>query len=449
MRRHLGAWLNILLVLVIAGAIGWLSTQYGFVADWTRGARASLAPATKELLQQLPGKLTVTSYASPGSGLRPTVAAFIARYQRVKPDLELQFVDPETDPAAMREAGIQVDGEMVVAWHGQSEHLTTLSTSVFANTLARLARGNEHLVAFVTGAGERNAAGKANADLGQFMASLESRGLRAVPLNFAQVGAVPQGANLVVLASPLVDVSPGAVDALVGWIKAGGNLLWLTEPDPRDLNLTPLADALGIRIMPGMLVDGAGAKLGLSDPRNVVVGSYPDDQAVTAGLKLVTLFPQVAPLAVITDSGWSSQALLTSSAQSWNERQPIDPRNPSTIQFDADADELRGPLDFGFALTRPAPGTNKAEQRVVVLGDGDFLSNSFVSNGGNAVLGRRIFNWLLGDDNLVSLPARPAPDRHVALGQTGLGILAGGLLIGLPLLILIITGVLFWRRRRR
>ncbi|MGB8715465.1 MAG: DUF4350 domain-containing protein, partial [Rhodanobacteraceae bacterium] len=400
------------------------------------------------LLAQLPGEIKVTSYAKPDSGLRPTVAAFIARYQRFKPDMTLAFVDPDADPAATREAGIQVNGELTITWHDHTLHLTELSDSQFANTLARLARGSERMVAFVTGDGERNAAGKANADVGQFMAALEQRGLRALPLNFAQVGQVPQNTDLVVLASPLATVGTGAVHALLDYLARGGNLLWLTEPDPRDLGLKPLARALDIQVLPGMLVDGGGAALGLKDPRVVAVGTYPQ-HAITDGFALTTVFPQVAPLAKVAAQGWDIRPILSSGPQSWNELQPIDKQNQSTIQYDADAGELKGPLDFGFALTRLSPSPDKREQRVVVIGDGDFLSNSFLGNAGNAALGRRIFNWLLGDDKLVTLPPRPAPDRHLDLSQTGLTVLAFGLLLALPLLLLLFTAVMAWRRRRR
>ncbi len=86
-------------------------------------------------------------------------------------------------------------------------------------------------------------------------------------------------------------------------------------------------------------------------------------------------------------------------------------RQPPTIRFDADAGELKGPLDFGFALSRLSPSPDKSEQRAVVIGDGDFLSNTFLGNGGNRALGERVFDWLLGDDKLVDLPPRGAPDR--------------------------------------
>jgi LPXTG-motif cell wall-anchored protein len=60
-----------------------------------------------------------------------------------------------------------------------------------------------------------------------------------------------------------------------------------------------------------------------------------------------------------------------------------------------------------------------------------------------------VFNWLLGDDKLVDVPPRGAPDRLLEISQGELNVLSFGFLFGLPLLLLLIGGVIVWRRRRR
>ncbi|WP_329741746.1 GldG family protein [Dyella sp. A6] len=443
--RRLDGWLFALLLLVGAGALGFLGTQFSHTADWTAGARASLTPQSRAILRKLHGPVRIVSYANPQGSLRQTIADFIQRYQQVKPDLTLRFVDPEKDPARMRQLGITVNGELVVHYGKREQRLDELSEDSLTNALERLARGGDRLVAFVTGDGERLADGKANADLGTFMGQLEQSGLRAVPLNFSQVTAVPQGTDLVVLASPAQALPAGEMKALTDYLAEGGNLLWLT--DPGNPVAQPLTHALGLRVLPGMLVDGAGAALGLKDPRMVAVGTYPP-QTITHGFALATLFPEVSALAEANDSQWKIQPILRSSVQSWTELKPIDNTQPSTIRYDASSGDLKGPLDFGFALSRLSANPDKTQQRVVVIGDGDFLSNSFLGNGGNRALGERIFDWLLGDDVLVDLPPRGAPDRVLHLSQGGLDALSLGFIAGLPLLLLIVGSLIAWRRRR-
>src|SRR6185312_6564759 len=299
-------------------------------------------------------------------------------------------------------------------WRGREQHVVQLDERDFGDALARLTRGRDRLVAFVSGDGERAPDGKANADVGDFAAQLAQRGIRALSLNLARSAVVPRNTDLVVLASPQAELPSQSVKALTDWIARGGNFLWLTEPGNDDLGLSPLGQVLGVRVLPGLLVDGAGTRLGIGDPRMVVANDYPV-QAITRGFQVNTLFPQAAALAAASGAPWSIHPILSSSAQSWNQIAPIDPTQPSTIKYDAGVGELRGPLDFGFALSRLSPSPDKSEQRAVVIGDGDFLSNTYLNNGGNRAFGQRVFDWLLGDDALVPLPPRGAPDRVIHL----------------------------------
>ena len=445
--RHIHGWLFALACLLGAGAVGYLTTRHDHVSDWTFGGRASLSAESRAVLASLHGPVDIVSYANPQSDLRHTVAGFIERYERVKPDLTLRFVDPQQDPAAMRELGITVDGALILHYQGREQRLDELSERSLTNALERLARGGERIVAFVSGDGERRPDEKGNADLGMFMSQMETRGMRAVPLNFAQVTAVPQHTDLVVLASPELALPDGAVKALADYVANGGNLLWLSEPTNDDLHLQPLADALSVRVLPGVIVDGQGATLGLKDPRMIALGSYPVNP-ITRGLMLTTLFPQVSALAVTARSDWTVMPFLRSGAQSWTEFKPIDNAQSSTIQYDASLGELKGPLDFAFAMTRLSPSPDKKEQRVVLIGDGDFLSNTFLGNGGNRALGERVFDWVLGDDALVNLPPRGAPDRVLQISQVQLSGVTLGFLILLPLLLLGIGGWITWRRHR-
>ena len=447
--RRLDGWLFALLLLLGAGAIGYLGTRYAHVSDWSFSGRSSLSVPSRAILAKLDGPVDIVSYANPQGDRRQILAAFVQRYQRVRPDISLSFVDPQLDPAKMRELGITVDGTLILHYKGREQRLADeLSESNLTNALERLIRGNDRIVAFVTGDGERRADGHANADLGSFMTQLEGRGMRAVPLNFAQVTAVPEHTDMVVLASPSLALPPGAVQALVDYVQNGGNLLWLTEPSNDDLGLNPLAAALGVRVLPGVLVDGSGAALGQHDPRLIALGDYPP-HAITRGFTMTTLFPQVSALAQVTQGGWAVKPFLRSSAQSWTEFHPIDNSKPSNIHFDAGAGELKGPLDFGFALNRLSPSPDKSEQRIVVIGDGDFLSNAFLGQSGNRALGERIFNWLLGDDKLVNLPARGTHPQLLQMSQTEFNTVFYSFLIALPLLLLLIGGLIVWRRRRR
>ena len=78
----------------------------------------------------------------------------------------------------------------------------------------------------------------------------------------------------------------------------------------------------------------------------------------------------------------------------------------------------------------------------------DFLSNTYLGNGGNLKLGLNIVNWLAHDDRFISIPAKTSPDLSIELTSTAKATIAFGFLILLPLL-LGGTGTVIWLRRRK
>ncbi|MEA3243190.1 MAG: ABC transporter, partial [Pseudomonadota bacterium] len=126
-----------------------------------------------------------------------------------------------------------------------------------------------------------------------------------------------------------------------------------------------------------------------------------------------------------------------------------------TIRFDEDSDERMGPLDIGFVFSRvknkkdAGDQENGAEQRVIVIGDSDFLSNAYLGNGGNVELGLNLFNWLNHDDQFLTITARTASDVNLELGKTAQIIIGFGFLFGMPLVLLGAGAAIWWRRRNR
>ena len=125
-REHATETVDGLLVIAAAALLAFLGTRYRVEADWSQSQAANLGQSSQALLASLEGPVEVVSYARPAGGLRAAIADFIERYRRVKPDLALRFVDPDADPAAMREAGIGVDGEMEIRYRGRSERVTAI-----------------------------------------------------------------------------------------------------------------------------------------------------------------------------------------------------------------------------------------------------------------------------------------------------------------------------------
>lgn len=430
------------LLLAALVALGlWLSRDYHVQFDLSHGGRNSLSEASVALLARLDRPLAITAYATGNQELRKRITEFARRYQRHKPDLTLEFVDPDTEPTRVREAGVRLDGELVVDYGGASEHLERLSEEALTQLIARLARGGERWIVFLSGHGERSPERQANHDYSTWAGQLKRRGLKARSLTLTESD-VPQNSAVLVIAGPRTRLLPGEIKRIESYLERGGNLLWLSDPGPLH-GLEPIAESLGLEFRPGVAVDPASQTLTGSSPAFMVITRYPAHPALK-GFDLTTLFPEASVVTPgspeNTPGGWRTQPLIETGPGAWAEASwPA-----TTVRYDAGAD-LRGPLTLGVTLTRERDGR---EQRVAVLGDGDFLSNTFLGNGGNLELGLNLLNWTGHDELQLNIPARTASDTRLDLSHAEQFVIALGFLVVLPLA-LVAAGVLIWWRRRR
>lgn len=428
-----------MLFIAVIGLLGWLSTQYRIQSDWTAGARNSVSDETRTLLDSLDGPVSITAYIRDDKLVATQLRDLVGAYQRIRDDISLAIVNPDTVPAVVRELGIS-GSSIVIEYNGGMEMVQALSEVQFTNALLRLSRQEERWIVFVTGHGERKPFGETNYGLGRFGKALENKGIRVQSLNLSEA-VIPNNTNLLVLASPQVNLLPGEVIALQEYVRDGGNLLWLAEPEPIE-SLEPLADQLGISFLPGVIVDATGSMFGVDDPTFVVVTGYPRHES-TAQMTMVSLFPETAALDFDETSGWEVTPLLTTLERAWTELGKLE----GEIRHDEGTDERAGPLDIGVVLTRDVEGSGN-QQRVMVIGDGDFLSNSYLGNAGNLDLGMNLVHWLSHDEAFIDIQVRGAPDTTLQLGRIAQAVIGVGFLFVLPLLLLL-AGLAIWLRRRR
>jgi len=443
---------NLLFVLVLIGAasgLSYLATRYHVQRDVTYNTINSLEPASIEVLKQLDGPVNITVYATEQDArlgdIRKIIRDFLSLYQRYKPDIKLLFVDPSKDEARARTAQIRFNGEMVVEYAGRSEHLTKINEPILTSTLLQLAHTRDKTVMYLDGHGERKLDGIANYDLGSvFGAKLKKNGFHIDSLNLALAQEVPGNVSMLVITQPQLDLMRGEVDKLLRYIDRGGNLLWLVDAEPLH-GLERLAEKLDLQLPPGIVIDPAAAEMNAS-PTWSLGASYPP-HAITRNFSLITAFPLARPLTwnespADSSKSWQHSVLVEVAPRGWVSRK-IPEDNVSQLHFDKKHD-IPGPVVIAMALQR---NINDREQRIVVVGNGAFLANSYAGNGGNVDLGLNMVNWLASEEHFINLQPRAAKDSKLVLSKLQLEIVSGIFLLVLPLL-LIGAGVYIWRKRR-
>lgn len=439
-----------LLLLFAAVALYLIVSLHPLHWDVTRNASNSLSASSVDTLGQLPGKVNITMYANSKDAelgdIEQLVRDFIGQYQRYKPDITLHFVDPVKNASPTRNTGISAQREMVIEYGGRKEHLTLLNEQSVTAALMRLAHSKNQKIMYLSGHGERKLEGEANDDLGDFGKKLKQNGFQIASLNLALAQDVPANGSVLVITQPQINLLPGEVDKLLRYVDASGNLLWLLDAEPLH-GLERLASKLGLLLTPGIIIDPDAQKM--NAPINWTLGASYPPHPVTQNFNLITVFPFARAIGredniSQSDNGgkniaWQRNTLVEAASNGWVSHKQI----PQKPRFDKNRD-IPGPFSLAVALQRTL---NAGEQRVVVVGSGAFLANTFAGNGGNIDLGINMVNWLAREEHLITLQPRATLDSTLLLGRTELSAISIGFVIVLPLLLIGIGGILWWKRR--
>ncbi len=411
--------------------------------DWTHNNRHTLSETTQNFLKQLDETIDVKVFVSPNSEYRPVVETLISRYTANTKQLNISFINPDFSPDQVRQYNIQRQGEIIISKGEQLEHLLDLSEQSFTNALISVSRKQEQWLVFIEGHGERSPLSQANFNLSTWAQHLKRKGFKYKALNLVEHSQIPNNAAAVIIASPEKAWLPGEIDILKEYVQQGGNLLWLTEPDSNQY-LTALAEHLDIEFIAGTVMDPNAELLGINDPQFVLVTEYAN-HPIGLATNNVTLFPQAVAMEQSNlESEWLHTALLTTQANTWSETS-VDQVNTN---FDVN-DDTAGPLSLGYLLTRIINDEDAKEQRIAVIGDGDFVSNTYLGNAANLDFSLALINWLVEDDQLIVIPVKTTVDSQLELSQSASLIIGLGFFLVMPIILLSIGFGLWWYRRKQ
>ena len=442
----------VVLFIALIFLLGFLANQYKFSKDITQANRNTLTTGSINVLKQMQGPITLTVFASEddvnnGDTFRQGIINFMARYQRTKPDINVKFISPIKEPKLAQENGIKEDGEVVVEYQKRSEHIRPpFAEQEMTNLFMRLSRTSQRAVMYLDGHGERNLIGLKNNDVGEFGKQLESKGLKFANLNLTIESEVPLNGSMLVIASPQKTISPIEEKKIKKFLESGGNLLWLLD-DNNFRGLDEIAAYLGLSVSSGQVIDPAEKVEGVNE--NIASASSYGEHAITRNFMLGTRFSNAHEVNAkgTLDNGWEVSKLIEVSPNGWLESSQVMTNQKPT--FDKSKDKA-GPINIAVALQRVY---GKKGQRVVVVGNGNFLSNTFITNGGNLDLGINMINWLSGDDNLISIQPMPLKDVNVTIPDNQMSfIIAWTVFHSFEYFIPIgffVLGILFWFKRRK
>ncbi|MDH5425925.1 MAG: GldG family protein [Gammaproteobacteria bacterium] len=447
-KLRLQSYIFNLLFLSVIGLFAWFSTQYSSSSDWTYGNRNSLTESSVTLLKSMDKPLTLHVYLPDQASMRLAVETLLDRYKQHKKDFNYRILNPDLDIELARLENITRYGQTVVKYNNKKETIDSLSESQLGNALSRLSREQLSHVVFLSGHGEKNPQDQDNTGYSKLSNALIEKGFKVSVFNLLS-GDLPADTSIVVIAGPLRAYLPGEAERLQQYIKAGGNLLWLQDPDTNS-QLDVLATQLNLSFTKGTLVDSdpkLRSTLRIEHPAMIAVLQY-NLHEITRQIPYNTLFMLAGSVDFIPhdQSSWSATTLFSSRPNTWSETGSLLSKE---IAFEKDKGDTLGPLPMAQALEREHPfQKDSRSQRIIVVADSDFLSNNTIGAAANLMLGENIFNWLSRDEQLLSFEIKTAPDLRLELSDTSVTLIGFSFLLLLPAGLLL-SGMLIWRKRKK
>lgn len=290
----------------------------------------------------------------------------------------------------------------------------------------------------------------------------------------------PDSVDVVVLAGPKSELAPGAVEAIEGYLAAGGSAFFLlgrARVNPRapvaqpiTTGLEPVLEGHGVRVASELVID-------LRSNERVSMGQ----RGMFSYVSPYPLWPRVQPAGehIITRNlnavtlGWASPVVIGDSTRARALFRTTDAgaRRPAGSPISPQAEFATSPDSTGVqtvaAVVDPtlggegggpgeaggdaAEGGGSSGARLVVVGDSDFLGGQFVqSNPQNLVFGANAVDWLAQDEDLIGIRSKDrTPPSLVFDSDVERNALKWGNLVGIPLLFVVIGLVRVLGRRRR
>jgi hypothetical protein len=480
--------LGVVAAMVLAVNANVLVARFYTRWDVTSEGLYTLSPATRSILQALDGPVKVTVLLSRTDPLLAPVRQTLVAYGAETRMLEVQYLDPEQNPAefvaVQKKHGIMAgqaeDGRVVTdavlliargdrTWFVTNDELSSFDDEgrakprieqALSEGIASVTRGETAMLCFTTGHGEASLDDVSPEGLAELRRRVEKSNydVSAVDLTKSDADKVLSGCRVVVVAGPEVPFGTDAAGRLERFASANGGVVLFLGPvfgeAPRVLpsGLERVAERFGVRLGNSLVLE---TEPSLKLPRGAgeVFAANPVPHAVTRGLvreEGKVDFPVVVsesrPLELAAAGAARSILETSDKAIALDDLGLVlDGRGPP-----ADAPRAKRVLGVAVELAKPAGHRERHGPRAVVFGTRSLpWTRSFQDPAllGDRLLVENALSWVAARPPIVSVPERPARAVGLALTEESLGEILRYVLMYMPATAALSGFVLLFRRR--
>lgn len=449
----------ILVFLGILIGINVMAFHHKTLWDITETSAYTLSPQTRKIAQNLPRKVKMTAFFQIGNPGRDAFEQLAEGYQELTDQIEVELVDPDRQPAVVKQYGVTTYGTVVFESGKQTAKAKKATEEDLTNALLQVTRDQQKKIYFLSGHKEKNIEGKERTGYSQAKQALEQEQYKVEPLLLLQTGKVPEDASALIINGPEKILQESEIAAVEAYLNQGGAVLLLLDPQ-QDSGLTPFLGRWGVDIRDDLVIDPLAKMFGADYTTPII--SQISDHPITRDMGQQIIFPMLRSVSAITMEDIKTTQLLFSGPKSWAEKE----YKSGKVRIDPGID-LEGPVPVAVLSSKEVISGQSAEQKpesssetknpespapaknahLIVVGDSEFASNQFFSLYGNSDFFLNTASWLAKEDNLISIRPRPRKWSPIALTGTQGNVISMLGIIVFPSLVILAGFRIWWKRR--
>ena len=438
----------ILIVMAAVVVVNVLSDRFNKSYDATSNKRYSLSDQTAKIVKGLKQTATIT-YFDQSTRFRGG-RDLLDEYANLSPKVKVEYIDPDKNPQAAREAGIRSFGTAVVEIGTKKEEAKSMTEEGITGAFIRDLKSSTRTICFVSGSGEHQIDDSEGEGLSRFKDLLAKDNYQSKTVSLLQQAEVPNACTTLAIAGPTRNYEQPEVDAIKKYVENGGRALLMLDA-PLKSGRSEIADndalasvlqSWGVTLDKNLILDlnPIGQLVGLG-PQVALVTSYESQPIVIEMKGTATGFPLSRSLDIKSTDKTSLQKLFDSSSTS------LATNNLKSESVNVnDPKNQKGPLTIAAAGTYNT-GKENSQGRFVVVGSSSWVDNGFINFNGNSDLALNTVNWLSSDEDLISIRPKEREDRRITMTRAQLSWVRATSQFLLPGIV-IVTGIGVWWKRR-
>jgi len=318
------------------------------------------------------------------------------------PNSTLEFTNSQADGANNKLAEQYVAIEIAGNRQSIRYPFSVSAKDSLLQLVLQLTTRTDQWITFIEGHGEASPFTKNNRDISQFYQSIKNLGWPVAVQNLIKRPRIASNTKILVVAASRKQWMPSEIDSIMRYLHEGGNLLLLREQ--KDQLPNELLSYLGISTELGVLIDWQGYQSGTPHPAILIVNQF-TDHPVNTGIDSLLAFPWSYALVLDEKAKQAHrdyQTILATHTGVWTEFNS----GEAELAFDEQDGELQQSFSIGYSLE-----DKQLKQRVIVMGDSSFLSDSAINNYANRQFSLNLISWLASESNVII--SQPYRDSYI------------------------------------